>query len=140
MLPRLHLGVAAVDDVVELRHGDFRAVIRLDRLCDLRRPSFRKLLRLCQWESRDALDHLGQYLTAQVECADINWAKAEQDFRSGWKPVTDKRSRKKEDRETLKENRRLKVNLTHAKRAYDTMVHLQQIFKEEINEYGDYLV
>lgn len=66
------------------------------------------------------------FTRAARESASLNYA-------NGWKLVPNKRSRKKEVRDTLRENRRLKAALKRAKGAYDTAVALQTIYEKEIN-------
>lgn len=123
-------------DAIKIRSGDFYAELYPGRLGELPRSSFRKLLRLMHgapWENQAALDSLDVYLREQVR---DTWAARESaslNYANGWKLVPNKRSRKKEVRDTLRENRRLKAALKRAKGAYDTAVALQTIYEKEIN-------
>lgn len=128
-------GVTAVK-FIKVRSGDFYAELYLDRLGELPRSNFRKLLRLMRgapWENQEALDTLGAYLKEQVNATKAGWTKASLEYSNGWKLVKNKRSRKKEVMDTLRENRRLKNALKRAKGAHDTAIALQTIFDKEIN-------
>lgn len=120
---------------IKVRGGDFYAELYPERLGNLPRSNFRKILRLmrgAQWENQAALDSLGAYLKDQVRATKTAWEKASQDYASGWKLVRNKKSRKKAVMDTLRENRRLKNALKSAKGAYDTAVSLQTIYEKEI--------
>lgn len=123
-------------EYISVHSGDFYAELYLERLGELPRSNFRKLLRLMRgalWENQTALNDLGAYLKDQVKATKATWEKASQDYVGGWKLVPNKRSRKKDAVDTLRENRRLKAALKRAKGAYDTAVALQTIFDKEIN-------
>ena len=123
-------------NTIKIRSGDFYAELYPERLGELPRSNFRKILRLMRgapWENQAALDSLGVYLKDQVRDTKAAWGKASQDYVAGWKLVPNKKSRKKMVVDTLRENRRLKAAVKRAKGAYDTAVALQTIYEKEIN-------
>lgn len=122
-------------DTIQIRSGNFYAELYLERLGEMPRSNFRKLLRLmqgAQWENQTALDSLGAYLKGQLKATKTAWEKAGQNYADGWKLVPDKRSRRKDVMDTLQENHRLKTALNRAKGAYDTVVALQTIYDKEL--------
>lgn len=113
--------------------GTFQAVLLKDRLTEMTRPQFRKLLRLALTESenRPTLDAMGADIRDQVAGAKAAWKAADQSCRTNWTHVAHPRSRKPEIVKIMDENRRLKEAVRAAKNHYDNWVSIQANFEKE---------
>lgn len=119
---------------VFIRSGSFKAALDLDKLTELPRRNFRKLLRIAMsafYVDRDELETLKSYLANQVEITKTAWVQASHEYTVGWKVVVNKRARTVEELETLRNNRRLKAEVKRTKKAHEAAVGLKTIFEEE---------
>ena len=123
---------------IEIRYGDFRAVLDADALDTLPRANIKKLLKLARRDYRNEseLRKLRSILEENVSAAASAHAKAKEAFTAGWKYVNTK-SRTKDAVETMQENNRLQNAVKRTKAALNKAKALLQIFNEmEINQNG----
>jgi hypothetical protein len=116
------------------RSGSFEAALDLDKLTELPRRNFRKLVRLAvdaRWENEADLLYLSAYLDGLRRHSKDAWEQASQEYAAGWKLVPNKRSRDVKSLETLYNNRRLKADVLRTKKAHEAAVGLKTIFDEE---------
>lgn len=120
-------------DTYLIRAGTFRAALLAERLAEMPRPQFRKLLRLARAfpENQPVLDAMGSDIPARAAEAERAWRAAVQDYRANWKHVAHPRSRKPEIAEIVAENRRLKAAVRKTKSQYDNWVSIQTDFEKE---------
>ena len=115
-----------------IRVGTFRAAILEDRLTEMPRPKFRKLLRLAltEPENQPTLDAMREDISRQVIEAKAAWEAAARDYRVKWKRVAHPRSKKPEIRKIMEENHRLKEAVRKAKGHYANWVSIQTNFEK----------
>ena len=125
--------VAATGNTYFIRAGDFRAALLEDRLTELPRQNFRRLLRLARTEpeNRSALDAMGADIRRRTAEAETAMDAAAWDYKANWKYVARPRSRRPEIAEITKENRRLQTAVRNAKGHYANWVSIQTIFEKE---------
>lgn len=116
-----------------IRAGTFWAAILEDRLTEIPRPQFRKLLRLAltEPENQPALDAMRADIRNQVTVAETARKAAVQDYKANWRHVAHPRSRKPEIVKIMDENRRLKAAVRKAKGQYDNWMSIQTNFEKE---------
>lgn len=117
--------------------NDFEAQLPLERLHELPRAKYRKLLKIALSDrprNQYELDRLRAWLADQIEADRTSWQAASQDFVNGWKFVKNRRSRKSEVREILRENDRLKLCVKRSKAMLDARTALLKIYTEIIEE------
>ena len=109
--------MAATGNTYFIRAGDFRAALLEDRLTELPRQNFRRLLRLARTEpeNRSALDAMGADIRRRTAEAETAMDAAAWDYKANWKYVARPRSRRPEIAEITKENRRLQTAVRNAK-------------------------
>lgn len=120
--------------VIHICNGDFKATLELDKLSDLPRRSFRKLVRLAvdaRWENEADLLYLSAYLDGLRRRSKDAWEQASREYVTGWKLAPNKRARNTAALEILRNNRRLKDTVKRTKKAYEAAVGLKTIFDEE---------
>lgn len=123
---------------IEIRYGDFRAVLDADALDTLPRANVKKLLKLARRDYRNEseLRKLRSILEENASAAASAHAKAKEAFTAGWKYVNTK-SRTKDAVETMQENNRLQNAVKRTKATLNKAKALLQIFNEmEINQNG----
>lgn len=123
---------------IEIRYGDFRAVLDADSLDRLPRANVKKLFKLARRDYRNEseLRKLRGILEENASAAASAHAKAKEAFATGWKYVNTK-SRTKDAVATMQENNRLQNAVKRTKAKLNTAKALLQIFNEmEINKNG----
>lgn len=118
-----------MDNTLDIHDGDFHLTIYLDKLHSFPRANFCRLLRLLR-RYPDAMEQLGAYLRAQVPVCKAGWEHCSLEFVNGWR-IVNPRSRTPESMAKLSENKRLKKNLSTAKRLYETYTRLLQIYENQ---------
>lgn len=116
-----------------IRAGTFQAAVLEDRLTEMPRPQFRKLLQLARAypENLPTLAAMGKDIQRQVIEAETAWKAASQDYKSNWKYVAHPRSRKSAIMKIMEENRRLKEAVRITKGHYANWVSVQTNFQKE---------
>ena len=123
---------------IEIRYGDFRAVLDADALDALPRANVKKLLKLARRDYRNEseLRKLRSILEENASAAASAHAKAKEEFAAGWKYVNTK-SLTKDAVETMQENNRLQNAVKRTKATLNKAKALLQILNEmEINQNG----
>lgn len=125
--------MAALGNTYFIRAGTFQAAVLEDRLPEMPRPQFRKLLQLARTcpENRPVLDAMGADIQRQVTEAEAAWKAASQDYKVNWKHIAHPRSRKPAIMKIMEENRRLKEAVRITKGRYANWVSVQTNFKKE---------
>lgn len=125
--------MAAVGNTYFIRAGTFQAAVLEDRLTEMPRPQFRKLLQLARAypENLPALAAMGKDIQRQVIEAEAAWKAASQDYKANWKHVAHPRSRKPAIMKIMEENRRLKEAVRITKGHYANWVSVQTNFQKE---------
>ena len=72
-----------------IRAGTFQAAVLEDRLTEMPRPQFRKLLQLARAypENLPALAAMGKDIQRQVIEAEAAWKATSQDYKANWKHI-----------------------------------------------------
>lgn len=122
-----------MDDTYVIRVGTFRAVLLKDRLTEMTRPQFRKLLRLAltELENRPVLDAMRADIRNRVAEAEAARKAAAWDYRTKWKHIAHPRSRKPEIVKIVDENRRLKEAVRITKGQHAAWLSIQTNFEKE---------
>ena len=115
---------------VEIRDGEYRAMIILDTLPELPMPNIRKIFKLMKhapgWddaiENRLAEEQTADFLKAAVTDSEASWKQASSDYMHMWSLHT--------DRTTQANNRRLMADVRRTKNRHDRFVRIQTIFNE----------
>lgn len=107
--------------------------IHLPMLHELPVSNFRKMAKWMlkeDWRNEEAIRILDAYIPEHVADLKAAWAQASSDYQHGWKKVANKRSRKPEIRDTLRENDRLTRALKISKTHYDRWLKLQAVWDD----------
>lgn len=125
-------------DGIRIRYDSFQVVLHKDRLRQMPRTNFRKLLKLAFRDPRNqsALKELKTVLIDDAAAADAAHKQAKKEFTDGWKLVRP-RSRSKAAVSTRQENNRLHNAVKRTKAELSSAEALLKIYNEmEIIYYG----
>lgn len=113
-----------MDNLLRIQEDNFHLTIYLDKLHDLPRANYRRLLRLLR-RHPDAMELLGAYLREQAPVYRAAWKARNQEFVNGWRNADAIRA------EIRAENARLERSMLSAKRLYETYNRLLQIYESQ---------
>lgn len=120
------------------RQGHFIMAIAADRIRDLPRLNFRKILCIARSDSVNAADlqRLREILLDGMQEAKRNYDLAREDYARNWKYVNEK-SRTKAALAVMRENKKLHNTVKRTKAELTKAEALWKIYTEkEINQYG----
>lgn len=119
--------------LITINTGDYHADIYFDRLEDMPLTNIRKVFKLLladPWMNEEAIRKMTGYLEAAVAESKEVRKQASIAYQNGWRLVTNKKSRLKDDREKLRENDRLTAAVKRAKTRHERWVKLKSIWAE----------
>lgn len=121
---------------IRIQIDDYRADICLSALPEMPLLNFRKVCRLmmnpCNEFPQD-IAVMEKYLQDATSAAEARWHEAAASYSTGWKNVPNKRSRKPEVQEVLRQNRELAEARSKARRRYEALQIRLNIFLERMN-------
>lgn len=118
-------------DGIRIRYGSFQVVLHRERLGQMPRANFRKLLKLAFRDPRNqaALEDLKAVLIDNAAAADATHKQAKKEFADGWKLVNP-RSRSKTTVSIRQENNRLHNAVKRTKVELNSAEALLKIYNE----------
>ena len=116
---------------VYFRQGTCRIALHLDELPALPNRNITRLFDMMlsePWVNEQAIAAVNPFLNMAAADSKAVWAQASTEYTNGWRLVRSKKSRRPQDLEILRENKRLTAAVKRTKAQYERWVKIQNIW------------